>query len=572
MLVRAGAPLKLGVEEVAAVALELRRPVGSTAGTGVLVLRLAHRSVAPATVSVAAEALAQAVGFEQKTATIVATAWLGPVSRACRVVLDWVVACPGQYYFGTSTTVVARGASERTTLLGSDAGRNAKVTLAPATADGQARSPGPGTTSSAATTEALPTATLTAKDIPGPGKYSGDVTIDPMAEQPQTIAVTVHAQDALIWPLLVVLLGALVGGLLTRRYDIWRGAKLIRASIVEAVQPYLDERPRRDRLRPDRFYLDGKLAREGGALAGVEKQFPKRRSWQRRAPEEEVPKLYWESYGVRRDERLAEVAAAARALTDRFARWQRVNTAYKELDKKLERLDTSLPIRDDGERILDLAQGEPADEEEAERRIAAMETHAQIADIYRRAEERFDRAREKLGDRWAADRESVDPAKIYALAPRLASRTPEQTASLRLDLLRAFRLLANPENIPKDKPAQSATRNLRAAFADADFAIEPFAFDVPAGTFLARVFAPRLESPEEMRRTVREWDWVVFFAVSVLTACAYLLPLYVGKDYGALTDYLGAFVAGATVPTVITWALLPLARSLRPPSPAARAA
>ena len=80
----------------------------------------------------------------------------------------------------------------------------------------------------------------------------------------------------------------------------------------------------------------------------------------------------------------------------------------------------------------------------------------------------------------------------------------------------------------------------------------------------------RYESAEQLRRVVREWDWAVFWTLAVLTGLVVLLPLYVGKDFGSVPDYLLLFATGATAPTIVSWALSPLGRSTKAtPSPAA---
>jgi hypothetical protein len=59
---------------------------------------------------------------------------------------------------------------------------------------------------------------------------------------------------------------------------------------------------------------------------------------------------------------------------------------------------------------------------------------------------------------------------------------------------------------------------------------------------------------------VRHTDWTVFWITAVFTALVYLSQKYDG-DWGSLEDYLFAFAAGAIAPTVVNWAILPLARS-----------
>ena len=76
--------------------------------------------------------------------------------------------------------------------------------------------------------------------------------------------------------------------------------------------------------------------------------------------------------------------------------------------------------------------------------------------------------------------------------------------------------------------------------------------------------SPRREPwPEEIVAMVRNRDRWDFFIAFLLTTLAFLVTIYVGKDFGSAWQYLGAFLAGATGQLVVTWALLPWYRSYR---------
>jgi len=195
-----------------------------------------------------------------------------------------------------------------------------------------------------------------------------------------------------------------------------------------------------------------------------------------------------------------------------------------------------------------------------------MATFAVIVGLYADVARRWKAAVERHGRDWETKHRSLDPAKIYQAAPSLATRTPEHAAALRLDFLRARRLLADPESVPDDKPARSPRRNLLEgvlAFDELNIDAALLEADGEPGTsFLGALLPPllRFESADQIRRSVRDWDWADFVGLSLLTALGYTLTFYVGKDWGSTTDYLSAFAAGATVPTVISWALLPISR------------
>jgi len=213
------------------------------------------------------------------------------------------------------------------------------------------------------------------------------------------------------------------------------------------------------RRRPDRDYLDPLLIEADGRLAPAEKQFPG--YWGQSRPTKPVPALYWSSYGLKTADVRASIATQVTAMTARFARWKRIEAAYVTLTNALARLkDPRLPVHRDGESVLDLVQGEPLDDVETRTRESAMATFAVIVGLYADVARRWKAAVERHGRDWETKHRSLDPAKIYQAAPCLATRTPEHAAALRLDFLRARRLLADPESVPDDKPARSPRRNL----------------------------------------------------------------------------------------------------------------
>jgi hypothetical protein len=538
--------------DVDAVMFELRRRAKEPGVEGVIVLSVVSPpapSTPPISVPISEAAAAKAaIGFEQKEASITTTALLGPVARTCK----WLAGsdkCPGQHFRSRSTVVAARGVSTRRTIIGSTSGRNATVALTPRSRSSSTR------------------ARLIALVIPGPGSYSGAVAIDPAVPEPKSIALTVHAQDALYWALIALLLGAAVGALLTKIYDAWRSGNSLRISLQEGIDPYLRLSPSEDERRPDLDYLDDLLVlTKGGAPAGPDRQFPSR--WSRRkTPEKAVPALYRSTYGLKTADVRASQAKQVETMVARFARWKRLHDAFTLLEKNLQALDSSLRVRRDGETVLDLAQGEPIDDTETQSREGAIKAFAQIAALYAEANQRWKKAVEELDPGWSDDHQKLDPPKIYAAEAK--QRTPEQIATLRLALMRAQRLLADPENAPSDRQEAERTRlRLQAAIDEVvdadDVAYAEFIGDSGFAGSLIAPFVLRFQSAESIRRSVRDWDWTVFALVSVLSGLSYVLLAYVGKDWGSFTDYLTAFTAGAVVPTAINWALLPLSRGTEP--------
>jgi hypothetical protein len=554
--------------DATALHLQFRRSGDKPALDGAVVISAAGNVVA---VAISESKTTAIVGFEQKSASITTTSWTGPISRVCRFFGS--DHCPGDGYSRSSTTVAARGVVAHRTLIGAGSGDNAAVAIA---AKIEEHRPPPITTTTKATTtettlrpqasvQPAPTPTraaISALDIPNPGTYSGDVALDPAAAEPKTIGVTVHARDAIIWPFTAVGFGVLLSWFLIKRREPKRAEQGLRVALQEATRPYLRRRAKREQRRPERDYLDHLFIRtSAGNPAGERRQYPNPKEVAQQ-PSEEVPKLYWETYDVGDADKRADVETRVATMKARFGRWVRLDDAYKALDKVARDVPTADPISEHAQSVLDLAQGEPVDDDETEARAGAMTAWATICALYRQVSDSFAEAEGELGSEWAQRHQSLRARDIYAqFAP---ADTPDKVAALRLALLRARRLLVHPASAPADKAHRTIVENLQEASGaelGADFTIEEI---LGEGVF-SRLVGPlrhRFQTAEDIRRNVREWDWIVFSAVSFLTALAYTLGFYAGKDWGTLTDYVTAFLAGATVPTVINWALLPSERPL----------
>lgn len=540
VLVRRG-DAAIGTHDVARVRLELRRRAAKPAVDGVLVISLdSAPAAAPVTVSLAdAKAPDAPVGFEQKQVALKVTRRWGPFVGVCGRLLAWAGDCPLQRLSRTSTRAAARGVSSRSTLLTSGSGDTLTLKATPV----------------AGSTDP-PEAKLEVVDVPRPGKYTGQFVIDPTAKEPKAAEVTVDVQDSLIWPLLAVLLGALVGGVLVKRYDVYRGGKLLRASLEDAVEPYRNEKRRANDVeeefrRPGRFYLVNAVPESG-------RVYPR---WRRTPRREErlVPKLYRQTYAIGDNAQLASTAVAVKRLADRFARWQQLNAAYHALVARLKTppqgtspAPAGTKIRSDADFLLDMTAVEPADDDEAKLLAERLSEQAAVVEIYAAAKAKVP------SPAWATQYAIADPDAIYAQAPAVEARTLAGWHALRYELLRALRLLAHPQGVAaiQRECAAGSNKGLDQILIGERFGIEPLE---PLRRF-GRAAVLHFETPEQIRRVVRRWDWAVFALVSALTALAYLLPFYTGKDYGSLEDYLTAFAAGAIVPTAISWALLPFAR------------
>lgn len=559
-LVVVGGGGTVAAHDATALRVEFHRVGADPTIDGAVVISAAKSVVAVAVSETTKPAIA---GFEQKSASVSPTTWVGPVSRVCRV-LGFGDGCPGGHYQSSSTTVAARGVVAHETLIGGG-GENALVAIKanPGLTTGRQQSKSKQTPKQAPAAQPVPPPTradITAVDIPNPGTYAGDVALDPQAADPKTIAVTVHARDAIIWPLLALGLGLLLSWVLTKGREQKRNGQGLRTALQDAIDPYIDRHAEREQQRPDRDYLDHLFISSGSGLAGRDQQYANPRQVKTQ-PEEAIPALYWDTYKLGDADRRAGVNKRVATLVARFGRWLRLDDAFTVLERAATPLAHDQPIYNNAQSVLDLAQGEPVDDDETQARAAAMTTWATICGLYHQVAASFSRAAADIAPPWADEHKNLEAKTIYAhFAP---ADTAEKVAAFRLALLRARRLLVDASNAPKDRPHITLVENLREATVDLDGGV--FVDDVLGGGIFSNLLGPlrhRFESAADIRRNVREWDWIVFGAVSFLTALAYTLSFYSGKDWGSLTDYVTAIVAGATVPTVINWALLPSARPL----------
>lgn len=271
-----------------------------------------------------------------------------------------------------------------------------------------------------------------------------------------------------------------------------------------------------------------------------------------------MPKLYRETYKIGDTTTLTTTATAVKALADRFTRWALLNRGYHALVDKLKTrpagtspAPAATRIRDDSDFLLDMTAVEPTDDAEAAALAQRMTEQTAIVYVYAAAKAKLP------APPWPEQHPIADPDKIYGDSPPVETRTAVDAHQLRYRLLRALRLLAHPEGVKAITDACAADPDKRLE----DIVVRRLDWDPPGPIRrLGRALVLHFDSPEHLRRVVRRWDWAVFWLVAVLTALVYLLPAYVGKDYGSLEDYLTAFAAGAVVPTTINWALLPFAR------------
>jgi hypothetical protein len=536
------APTQLSVEgaSVTAISAELWRPLDAkTPSGGQLVVRLSStRPLGPA-VAKLTEKGKPPLAFQQKSVTLSVTRLLGPLSRPAAWVFDQADWRQTLLYAGESVEIATRGESPDTksALINSDSSGTANVTLQ---RKNNSRS------------------IIAATDISRHGKYTGDLTLDPEAEEPKSLSTTLNVHDLILWPLLFLLAGSAFATVIVKRHDISRGRGLIQKTIKESVDPYLAARARNaQQPAPDsanRFYLN--------ELVPTDRlPYPDKDSCGA-SNLTEVERLYCLTHKPDSDEALGDLVASVEETTARFGRWSKVETAATLVKDELAQLPASSPMHRDARDLLVITHLEPDDDKEASDQVAVLRAEARIAALYRHVRQVFDSQEEP----WKATHRSLDPDQEVVRLGAVGDRTEAAMEKVELRLLTVAEWLRDPDAIPPDMSRDVLAGEL--SVLRANRSLELMYLDAPEDlhNLMESDRGPRptvdTRSPDLIYAQVRRADWAVFWVAAALTGIVYISQQY-DADYGSLEDYLLAFAAGAAVPTAVNWALLPFTRSYR---------
>jgi hypothetical protein len=402
------------------------------------------------------------------------------------------------------------------------------------------------------------------------GSYEGKLVLDPDAAKPRSLTVAVKARDFILWPLLAILLGGLLGALLLQKHEVSRNRGLVQAMIQDSVNPYVDARARADGKaeRPDRFYLEALLPEEGSP-------YPTGTPCQGADSLKAVPRLYCKAAKLDGDQSLADLLPEVTDVTARFDRWHKVEDAISALSSAITSLPPGAayaPMRDDAATITIRGNLEPDDDKAASELVLLMHAEAAAAAAYAHARELFD----KQLPAWRSTHTNVDPDHDLAGFDPPVKRTAANAELVALALLYKVALLQHPERIPPDAQPDEQGAYVEELIESVGSRVATRYLSPTRESIIiaARAVPPDnvdTRTPEQIRAQVRKSDWMIFWLTAVLTALVYLAGKYTA-DWGSWEDYLFAFAAGAVAPSVITWSLIPYARSYRAQAQAVPAA
>lgn len=318
----------------------------------------------------------------------------------------------------------------------------------------------------------LSPATVTVK-VDSHGAYSTTFVLDPKAKQDGTLKVKVNVQVWWLWPLLILIIGAVFGYLTRWLMGSYRDRRILAARLVEARNSYSDRIAQRS---PGIYPLNTWLGDFSDPIPGIPRPSD--------CGSDDLSGFAAACCEVHQA-RSADEIDAARTTVDRLSTdvdiWRKVNTALKTLDVSFqqsvpdpETRAREIPACADTRALInDQIVPQPADAAEAAKKIAALREQAEIVRVYERARRAWAQVPHEV-----PPYEEWDPLKIYPAGKSPLTCSPEEAKTLIRELadaalsatarvpLRAPRLPAleragGPERGPDTLPAPVAAGSTR---------------------------------------------------------------------------------------------------------------
>jgi hypothetical protein len=453
-------------------------------------------------------------------------------------------------------------------------------------------------------TSAVATAEVKLEGRLKPGKYEGSAPLSALSPTSPKLSIEVESGNSLLWALLVVFLGAVLGGALYLASGIHRRKALLRDEVKSLLRSYSAALERAakssDNGRLPLWTLDPYLGEDRKNWYTVK--------WNAVLDFDGAVRTIWSDiHWARNDDDLDEVAAQVAELRARIVRWVTVANSVTALrvasklkpkgiaghlweDSKTQR-DTELLL----ERIREI---EPGDDQAGKALIERINRqarwHVELAEAWNaRAiltldvtnnESKYDdtiKDTMKLLDLEALDKKGSPEAK----------RDAEAQVGLTIDLeglRRRMRTVykGDQEDLKLKQPlppsatiaaptigvaaATATSGSIEAVVEDSMMAestrAEPKAtrqFDAPLRRASASGSTHDGERIGFQVEAILRRDLLWTVATALAASVAYIPTIY-SSTWGTPSDYLSAFVAGFLGKVAINWAALPFFRSLKP--------
>ena len=392
------------------------------------------------------------------------------------------------------------------------------------------------------------------------GAYSTTFVLDPEAKQDGQLKVKVAVQVWWFWPLLVLLVGAFAGYLTRWLMGSYRDRNVLKARLIEQRDRYAQRLENRSPgVYPLRTWFGEFTDPIPKIPLGSEKDAEGQLGF---------VETWFEIQQARSSTEVESVSKRVEQLVSDVAVWCKVSDALKSLDVTFRRnvpdpqvRGLAIPAYQDTNTLINKQRfPEPKSLTEAESEIEALARQARIVTAYERARVAWNALRHDT-----TTYDDDDPKKIYGSQADVIHRQPGDAAQLIEKLEAAAEKLEQaperlwaPESAPRPQMVIAPrTLLLSPELVLAEAATSGITPIVPQGALPAQE-----PDPHKIRRAVSAIDWMVFLATLVVSAVLYLLTLYVGKNFGAPSQYIEAFAVGFGGQALVGVATIPLARSL----------
>ena len=383
------------------------------------------------------------------------------------------------------------------------------------------------------------------------GDFTGNLSLGPPGTSPPTVPVDVGVQDALIWPLATVLFGALLGWLATRRYEDWRRRRLIRNALQRAYRDYEARLKKFEHRELKPYPLGEEVLGSGGELFPTVLQC-------RSQPTSGIPAISCRLHNATSDAEFSDLSRRTNTILGAINQWIAVADSLDKLTTEAEKanLTRGTTVSVETKLLQRLAGEAPENADEATAIVSRLHRQTAVINAYA-----------KLTVAWKAlepdqqERHEEDaPDLVYSGQGTESQRDSAKSKAL----LIAF---ATAGDRIRDLALKREPAQMEIAMAVPSQELVSIANTVAEG-----VMPPSAATPEVTEARIRRWDWLLAMAIAIFTAVAYLLPGYIGKDFGSWNDYLSAFCAGLLGQAiagglVINWSLFPSSRSYQAPQP-----
>jgi hypothetical protein len=419
------------------------------------------------------------------------------------------------------------------------------------------------------------------------GKYEGSAPISDLSSSAPALTVVVESGHSFLWPALMALLGAILGGALYLVSGRARGKALMRNRAKFLVSLYKGRDGKDGDGKPPMWSLDSFLGTDWytirwNPIPQIDGAFPT--IWSN---------IHW----ARSEADLAAVSKEIDELSARVIRWTTTASSVEKLiaasrlaPKSIEagEWDTTRAVADTAF-LQELVQSEPATEEAATALVDRISRQAHWHTVLARAfnakavvNDAINKDIAKGIDKAtaaAAQLKTADLKKLDGEASPESGRDIEKQAAVERDLASAMRTirgiyegadgdleLAEPVSAVytvADRPAEVPLASEVTAAARADSS-RGGAGGRPS---LARLRGESAFTDEGKRipasiRGVLRRDVPLTLLTAIISSVAYVPTVY-GSTWGSLSDYATAFCAGFLGKVVVNWAALPAFQSIR---------